>query len=242
MKKRTINPLKKKYIGLSLIEMLITLVIISIILVVTSSTLVALIKASAISSARALSRDESEFVLELIERELKNADALSDNVIIYNTPNTATGQRYIDFTDSTIVGGFDKDSQDALLRALPGVAGNEIHIRSNRYDDVWICMAFIKGVKDGQEVGVIVRREVDGLSSPPGIDCISNGKEDIVLVSSEEVDIELFEIKSYTLNTRNTTFIIDLTLRPVYWIPGKESKIKPEYFRQLIVRTGKLPN
>ncbi len=231
--------LKTKYSGLSLIEMLITLVIISIILVVTSSTLVALIKASAISSARALSRDESEFVLELLERELKNADALSNNVIIYNTPNTATGLRHIDFTDSSIVGKF---VENTILPVAPGGAGNEIHIKSNRYDNVWICMAFIKGMKDGQEVGVIVRREVTGYDSSPGIDCIGEGEDDIVFVSSEEVDVELLEIRSYSIDTRNTTFIIDLTLKPVYWIPGKQSKIKPEYFRQLIVRTGKLPN
>lgn len=74
---RTIN----KYEGLSLVEMLITLLIVGLVLLVVSTTLTALIKASAISSARTLVRDDTEYIFEILERYVQNSQI--DEIFLY---------------------------------------------------------------------------------------------------------------------------------------------------------------
>ncbi len=217
--------LKQKFEGMSLVETIITLFIVGIILLITSSTLAALIKASAIASAKTLSRSESEYILEIMEKSIKNSQA--EQIILYSS------DRYLN--DEGLVEDRVVGTQPVEVELGSGNPANEIHFRPVRSSE-WVCIGFFNGANgtDQEDTGYIVK----SFSEERSTSCITNNQ--LVILSSDEVDIEVFEIRGFTTSGRNYTFIVDLTLKPVYWIPGKQAQIKPEYIRQLIVTTEKL--
>ena len=70
MKKENIQ--NKIYEGFSLVEMLLTMIIIGFVFLLVSTVLSTLIKVSTISTAKTTVRSESEFILELIRRNVRN--------------------------------------------------------------------------------------------------------------------------------------------------------------------------
>lgn len=217
--------IKPKYYGMSLVETIITLFIVGLILLITSSTLAALIKASAIASAKTLSRSESEYILEIMEKSIKNSQA--EQILLYSS------NRYLN-EEGLVEDTIDGDPPTPVELGS-GTTANEIHFRPVRSSE-WVCIGFFNGTvgTEQEDIGYIVKSFSEGQSP----DCIKNNQ--LVILSSDEVDIENFEIKGFTTSGRNYTFIVDLVLKPVYWIPGKQAQIKPEYIRQLIVTTEKL--
>jgi len=67
-----INLKGNKYEGFSLVEMLITIVILGMVMLIASVTLTTLIKISTVSSNKTRVRNETEFVLELVRRTVRN--------------------------------------------------------------------------------------------------------------------------------------------------------------------------
>jgi len=65
---------KKKYEGFSLIEMLLTIAIISFVMTISAAVLSTLIRVSTSSSNKIRARNESEFVLELVRRTVRNSN------------------------------------------------------------------------------------------------------------------------------------------------------------------------
>lgn len=216
----------KKYKAMTLVETIITLLIVGLILLITSSTLAALIKASAISAAKTLSRSESEFILEILEKSIKNSQ--SEQIKLYDS------RRYLSEEGLVVNIEATGDSAD-LIDLDSGINANEIHFRPVRSSE-WVCIGFFNGEPgtEYEDVGYIVK----GFSTNQSVDCIKTSQ--VVILSSDEVDVEVFSIKGYRTSSKNYTFIIDLVLKPVYWVSGKQSQIKPEYIRQLIVTTEKL--
>ena len=148
----TQNNTIKKYEGLTLIEMIITLLIVGIVLVVTSATLVALIKASAISSARSLSRDESEFILELLEKEIENSR--SDDIHLYAIDH---GAWKFDTVSGKIVGPAVNLQPIALND--PTFHADEIHYRPVGSEE-WICLGYYIGTDEyGDPQAYIVKKK-----------------------------------------------------------------------------------
>ena len=85
---------ESKYEGFSLIEMLITIVIIGMVMLISSVTLTSLIKVSTVSSNKIRARNESEFVLELVRRTVRNSDP--SDVYIFNS----LGDRKFDYKNN----------------------------------------------------------------------------------------------------------------------------------------------
>lgn len=219
------RPLRKtRYEGVSLVEMLITMVIMVSVLLVTSVVLITLIKASAISSARTLSRNESEFLSELLERYIENSEA--DEIHVYSV------------TGRTVDAEGDIGGIPAISEITPGSgnAGNEIQFRPID-SDRWICIAMYcdNSSCNSNAIGYIVKSS----STSEGVSCL-DGSNQVTFLTADSVDMDMFEIQSYTDQSGNYSFIFDLTIKPIYWIPGRQSSFKPEYTRQLILSTGKL--
>ncbi|MCB9790681.1 hypothetical protein H6764_01520 [Candidatus Nomurabacteria bacterium] len=214
----------RKYDGVSLVEMLITMVIMVAVLLVTSVILITLIKASAISSARTLSRNETEFLSQLLQRYIENSEA--DEIHVYSV----TG-RTID-ADGNIGGS----PVLAEVTAGSGDSGNEIQFRPID-SDKWICIAMYcdNASCNSNAIGYVVK----SFSSAEGLSCL-DGTNQVTFITADTVDLDNFEIQSYVDQSGNYSFIFDVTLKPIYWIPGRQSSFKPEYTRQLILSTGKL--
>ncbi len=73
----------KKYVGFSLVETLITIFIMAMVLLLLNVTLITMVKTSGIATGRTVSRQETEYMNEVIRRYVRNSD--SDLINLYNT-------------------------------------------------------------------------------------------------------------------------------------------------------------
>jgi prepilin-type N-terminal cleavage/methylation domain-containing protein len=89
--------IEEKYQAFSLVEMLLTIVIIGMVMLISSVTLTTLIKVSTVASNKIRARNESEFVLELVRRTVRNSDP--SDVLIFSTQEA----RKFDFDNMAIV-------------------------------------------------------------------------------------------------------------------------------------------
>ena len=112
---------KEKYEGFTLVEMLLTIVIIGIVMLISMTTLTTLIKTSTVSSNKTKVRNESEYVLELIRRSVRNSNP--SDVFIYNSRNARVFNRNTNsivgtgVSPATVYGNSLEENQ----------IGNEIH-------------------------------------------------------------------------------------------------------------------
>lgn len=217
-----------------MVEMLITLLIMGFMMILVGVTLTALIKASAISSAKTLSRNEREFMFDLLERYIENADP--EQILVFNSSG-----RYVEL-DGDIGGSanvFESVDQGSDI-------GNEIHIRpvgSSR----WICIAYYPAqgaAGDPDELtGYLLKATSDTLVDH--VDCLdptanSDLATSLIVLNSREIDVVNFEVSYYQSLSENYTFLIDLGIEPVNWVARGSSEFKPIYQDQLVVSTEKV--
>ncbi|WKZ31293.1 MAG: hypothetical protein QY318_00770 [Candidatus Dojkabacteria bacterium] len=245
---------QKKYEAFSMVEMLLTLLIMGFVMILVGATLTALIKASAISSARTLSRNEKEFMFDLLERYIENADP--EEILVYNVSG-----RYIDEDGSISVSNPQQvaASFEEPVEQASGI-GSEIHVRPVGSNN-WICIAFYPGdigatdlgsgfapdvttPSNGDEsIGYLLKATSDSLANHK--DCFDPAENltlenELVFLNSREIDVEIFEVSYFQSQSENYTFLIDLGIEPVNWVGGESSEFKPLYQDQLVVSTDKI--
>lgn len=225
MKKENIQ--NKIYEGFSLVEMLLTMIIIGFVFLLVSTVLSTLIKVSTISTAKTTVRSESEFILELIRRNVRNSNV--GDVLIYST----SGRTY---DGETIVESGDILGYDSPLDA--GEEGNEIHFRPNGYSR-WVCIGFFLDTDD-PDVGYILKSSTDDMSSDHSI-CFDQDTSDYekytIQLNSEDVDIDSFRVKYIESTYENYMIIADISAEPVYWYEGSGKLFNREVNRQVVVST-----
>ncbi len=225
MEKRYIQD--KTYEGFSLIEMLLTMVIIGFVFLLVSTVLSTLIKVSTISTAKTTVRNESEFILEIIKRNVRNSNI--GDVLIYNT----SGRTY---DGDTIVESGDVLGYETSLGA--GNSGNEIHFRPNGYSR-WICLGFFVDTND-PEMGYILKSSSDDISSDHSI-CFdpetSDYKKYTIQLNSKEVDINSFAARYVESTYENYIIVTDINAQPVHWYEGSGKIFNREVNRQVVVST-----
>jgi type II secretory pathway pseudopilin PulG len=225
MKKENIQ--NKIYEGFSLVEMLLTMIIIGFVFLLVSTVLSTLIKVSTISTAKTTVRSESEFILELIRRNVRNSNV--GDVLIYST----SGRTY---DGETIVESGDILGYDSPLDA--GEEGNEIHFRPNGYSR-WVCIGFFLDTDD-PDVGYILKSSTDDMSSNHSI-CFDPDTSDYekytIQLNSEDVDVDSFRVKYIESTYENYMIIADISAEPVYWYEGSGKLFNREVNRQVVVST-----
>ena len=217
----------KIYDGFSLIEMLVTMVIIGFVFLLVATTLTTLIRVSRISTAKTVVRNESEFILELIRRNVRNSNV--GDVLIFNTSGRVyDGESIVEVED---VLGFD----DPLAA---GEEGNEIHFRPNGYSR-WICIAYFASSEE-PDMGYILKASTDDISSDHSI-CFDPESSDYqkytIQLNSEEVDINSFGIKYIESTYDNYIIVADINSQPFYWYEGSGKLFNREVNRQVVVST-----
>jgi len=218
---------ESKYEGFSLVEMLITIVIIGMVMLISSVTLTSLIKVSTVSSNKIRARNESEFVLELVRRTVRNSDP--SDVYVFNS----LGARRFNYENNTVE-NFSGGNLDTAYQPLgENEQGNEIHFRPYGYKD-WICLAYFKSSTD-DEKGYILRTSAQDLMNQHN-NCFGS-PEYIMILNSDYVDINLFEIAYTVANDSNYIIRFDIKSEPVDWYLADGAPIKREVIRQGIVST-----
>lgn len=230
-----INLQGKKYEGFSLVEMLITIVIMGMVMLIASVTLTTLIKISTVSSNKTRVRNETEFVLELVRRTVRNSNPA--DVMIYNSLDA---RMYDSANDVVITNPEIPDI--AAIYAVPlgeNVTGNEIHFKPYGYTN-WICIGFFRDADPANEMGYVIKTSTQDLFGNAE-KCFDRTNPDYSMytigLNSENVDINSFNI-AYTESTgANYIIRFDLSAQPVTWYLAKGAPVNREVFRQAVVST-----
>lgn len=227
----------KRYSGFSLVEMLITVLIIGMVMLIASVTLTTLVKISTVSSNKTRTRNETEFVLELVRRTVRNSNP--SDVFVYETEDARSYNSETEVVENRpeIV-----DISNEYTNGLGvGEVGNEIHFRPYGYTN-WICIAFFRETGN-DERGYILKTSTQDLFNQHE-NCfdstLSNYTKYTIMLNSDYVDINSFDI-SYTETTGgNYLFRFSLSAEPVDWYLAPGAPIKREIIRQAVVSTGGL--
>ena len=218
---------KRIYEGFSLVEMLVTMIIIGFVFSLVSTTLTTLVRVASISTAKTTARNESEFILELIRKNVRNSSV--GDVLVFNV----SGRSYDGNTvvDTGEVIGYDNQLGE-------GEQGNEIHIRPNGYSK-WVCIAYFPSSSD-EDMGYILKSSSDDISSDHS-SCFDPDSDDYekytIQLNSDETDVNSFRIKYIESTYSNYIIIADISLEPVYWYEGAGTLFTKEVDRQVVVST-----
>lgn len=240
------NNKHNKYGAYSLVEMLITMALISFLLTGVSLILNTMIRVSTMTDARTLARSETEFVTEVLDLAISNSGA--SNVSVFDS----TGRGLTSDGQIVIVGSeaFEYVAPDS------GIVGNEIHLISTKADR-WTCIGYFVGVVDGEEHGFILKTSASTELIPPGSTsalehsrCFEPSNPDLyeylTYFNSFDISIESspdnapFTVQYYNGGDQNLYVVMGITARPENWVAGEQAYLSPYYHRELVSRTRKL--
>ena len=222
--------MKYKLKAFSLVEMILTLAILSIVFLMLTKTLNTVVRVSAITRYKTATRNEADFIMELTERLLANSNI--KDIYIYNS---------IDKT-------FNGDSFSTVDLAVyenelsMGTFGNEIHVQPYNFDS-WTCIGFFKDPNyDDNNKAYVVKRSV--LNMPDTTErhasCFQGlalPNEPYIILNSDDISVNNFQVSySQTFDQKNNLFYIDLVMEPLYWAPG-ETTIEKSIYRQSVITT-----
>ena len=222
---------KKTYEGFSLVEMLITTVILGLLMLTSALVLSTLIRVSTTSTNKARVRTESEFVLEMLRRTLKTTDP--SNVHLY-----ISDSRKFDFNDGSVIDG---PTFTEVLNS--NQTGNEIHFKPNGSTG-WICLAFYKGIStdldySGNVKGYILRTSKSDLADnlEAHKNCLLSDSENFVVLNSRFVNIENFTMQLKPTVEKNKVIQLDMLSSAVNWYFGNGALLNRQFQRQAIIKT-----
>lgn len=234
---------KNKYEGFSLVEMLITTVIMGIIMILASTVLTTLIRVSIVSSDKIRARNESEFVLELLRRTVRNSDP-SEVYIFRSTrvPGSPLegGRVYIPEENKMD----DDDMQQVYnVKLGEGEIGTEIQFRPYGYSN-WICLGFFRessGHDPAGERGYLLWTSGENLVGNHQ-SCFqtpaSPGPHNyLMLLNSKYINIKDFSISYLISSDGNYIITFDILSEPINWYLATGAPVNREVFRQTVVST-----
>lgn len=227
--------LNTKYEAFSLIEMLITIVILGLLMLTCAIVLTTLIRVSTVASNKARVRTESEYMQELLKRTIRTTDPASAN--LYDS----AGRYYI--PENSTITPFEGGSTPYDHELGEGDLGNEIHLRpfgSSR----WICVGFFLGYNgekesDGTPKGYILKTTMEDMEYLPE-NCFNsaiNKPENYIVLNSRFVNVSDMKISHTITEDSNKEFVLNSHADAIYWYFAKGAPIKKDLYRQSIVKT-----
>ena len=224
---------KEKYEGFSLVEMLITIAIMGMVMIISSTVLSTLIRVSTVSSNKIRARNESEFVLELLRRTIRNSDPSDVYLFKSNDPDVLGRVRAYDPENDVIVGEVD----DAVyINGLPeNEVGNEIQFRPYGFSN-WLCLGFFHDVND-PEKGYILWTSGYDLRDNHASCFESVPNSYLMLLNSDYINIKDFGISYMKSADGNYIITFDIFSEPVNWYLGPNGVIDREVHRKGVVST-----
>jgi len=225
---------KEKYEGFSLVEMLITIVIMGVVMLTASSTLTTLIKISTVSSNKTRVRSESEFVLELVRRTVRNSNP--SDVYIFDSHLV----RKYDPETNAVVNSDGSVSSPAVLQAYDNplaenALGNEIHFRPYGYES-WICIAYFPSTDD-DGMGYILKTSAQNLLDQQETCFDEDASKYVIALNSAVVNIKSFDIAYTVLRDSNYLIRFDIEAEPTQWYLAEGAPVKKVVHRQAVVST-----
>lgn len=228
----------EKYKGFSLVEVLLTIMILSIVMLLVASTLNTVIKASNTANAKNLARNDINYIMDVYSRLLSNAE-LSD-IYLYNSSSVR---------EFALVNGLPVINSKPSLgttyedeNLVDQEKGNEIHVRLYNYE-YWTCLGYFESTsgicKDSNnKCGYIVKTTKQNLSNHA--DCF-NSTSVITVLQSFSLNVSDFGIQYIDIgDEKNSMFIVNAQLTPLYWPISDSFRITRDVSRQIVISTEAL--
>jgi len=226
--------MKKTFKAFSLVEMLITIGILSIVLLIATQTLNTVFRISAITQFKTVTKNEVGFSLELIERLLANSNVV--DVYLYDTVDARTYNVETESID-TVPGANIPMIYGSRIES--GITGNEIHIRPYGYG-LWVCLGYFQGVQNPEQ-GYLLKRTTTTLPSGHqscfDTDEILIDTHPLFVLNSDEVKVNEFSVSYIKSSNLNNVFYVNITMEPVNWVPGGNDQIQRSVVRQAVITT-----
>lgn len=223
-----------KYKGFSLIEMLMTIMILSVVMLMVASTLNTVIKVSNTANSKNQARSDINYIMDLLSRSISNSEL--DDIYIFNSSpvrsfDYLSGLPNIKTSDENLLANV-YNTTDYELKNFVGLA-NEIHIKLYGYT-VWTCFGYFES--DGY--GYIVKATASDLTDHST--CF-NSTASITILNSFSVDAKDFSIEYVDVgDEKNSMFIINATVDPLFWPVSESFPVTKEVTRQTVVSTEAL--
>lgn len=225
---------KNKYFAFSLVEMLITISLLGFIMMTVSVVLSTLIKVSVVSTNKIRARNESEFVLELIRRTVRNTNPT--DLYLFNSLNSraynAEEERFVD--KSNII----QNTYSLQNLVEEATEANEIHFKPYGDYHKWVCIGFFKSppVDDEDQRGYLLMTSKESMGSTEHESCF--GQADyLILLNSPYVNIGDFTIQYAKSGNMSYLILFDIEAEPVDWYLSTGAPIQRTVFRQGVVST-----
>ena len=219
----------KTYRAYSLVEMLITIFIFGIVMLITTQTLTTLIRVSAVTKSKTITRTEADYIIELVDRLFTNSNIA--DVYIYESSEY---REYSEDEGLITVGDVNNPPYHSSLGE--GVSGNEIHFRPYGYS-VWVCLGYFENEDNSR--GYFLKRTLDDEDLDVHEDCFNPGDLDNppIILHADDIDVNNFSVMYIRSSILNNIFYVDLELEPIYWIPGDRQTIERSVFRNAVITT-----
>jgi type II secretory pathway pseudopilin PulG len=230
--------MRKKLTAFSLVEMIITLGILSIVFLLTTKTLTTLVQVSTVTKYKTATRSEADFTMELVRRFLSNSKI--DDMYIFDSLNqwSYTPETGIVATNPQALSGSYTTPQGV------GQTGNELHVRLSGYDQM-TCIGFFKeDYTDTESKGYILKKTVDFNDTSQHYECFLGEGSDpfpeslypVMVLNAKDITVKDFLVSYAQSESSNNIFYVDLMMEPLYWAPGMDH-IEKAVVRQSIVTT-----
>ncbi len=214
---------KNKHMGFTMIEMLLTMGIISIIFLAIGGVLSTMIRTSNTVSSRMLIREEGEYLAEVFRKYIRNSSA--DNVKMYFREDPT-----IEFADYEVQNFSSEYEEYEFEHFSIDNFATEIHLRppADAMNKV-ICIGFFRDTSDDDK-GYIVRAVnffpgqwhdyTPDMCFPQGGNVLDQDfRKSFVPLNSDLVYIDGLEIRRDTTAT-NVYYTIDIDMSPSWGIGG----------------------
>jgi hypothetical protein len=220
----------KKYEGVSLVEMLLTMVILSFVMILTGLLLTTLLTTSAVSKSRTMVRTDTEFILELLRRNVRNSQPQEINLF-------RISNRVFDVTNNRVISSTPNSEAGYEVPILEGDTGTELHFRPLG-SEKWVCIGYFPD-SNNSDLGYILQASTLNRTNPS--DCFNSptSYQSTLILNSEDTDVDYLNISFYYGVDDNIIYTIESSMKPRYWV-GDKMGIKPEYTKQVVVSTQKL--
>ncbi|MDY0096983.1 MAG: prepilin-type N-terminal cleavage/methylation domain-containing protein [Candidatus Dojkabacteria bacterium] len=226
--------IKRKYKGFSLIELLLTMMILTVIMLLVATTLNTVIKVSNATNSKNTARSNMLYIMDFLSRALTNAE-LAD-VYMYNSSTIRSlGEGPAGELSILTPAGVGSVYEDGKLEDTDFV-GNEIHIKLYGYSD-WTCIGYFE---DRGGYGYLVRTVYEGDMGNDHSQCFSESAV-ITPMHSFMIDVENFNLEYIAVGDgENRLFLINATLNPLYWPVRDTFPVTRTISRQSVVSTKAL--
>ena len=227
--------IKRKYEGFSFVEMLLTILLLGIIMLIVATTMNTVIKVSNTSNSKNLARNDMDYIMDIVNRTITNADL--GNILLFKSDTVRT-LGVDNYGQLRIVQGDTNAIDTAYANGTPSTVleGNEIQVKLYGYS-YWTCIGYFRD-NTNPSYGYIVKTTSSNLVNHK--ECFSYTAV-VTLLHSFMVDASNFSVKYVEVGDgTNSMFIVDSTLRPLYWPVSDTFPVKRDVVRQIVISTQAL--